>query len=152
MSYNFQPLTDEELDAINIVDEGVYNFEVVKSTKKVSKSGNNMAELELRFWDKEGVVKFVYDYLVFSTIALNIRKVKHFCDSVGLVEEYKQGNIPEELTNRSGKLLLGIQEERPNPSGGVYPKKNTVVDYVLCDKGAVKHPGADDGFNDELPF
>ena len=46
MSYSFQPLSDEELDAINIIPKGIYSFEVSKSTRKTSRAGNPMAELK----------------------------------------------------------------------------------------------------------
>jgi hypothetical protein len=155
MSYNFQPLSDEELDAINVIEEGIYDFEVVKAERKTSKSGNPMAAIQLRVWDTQSAVHFIYDYLVFSSVPLNIRKVKHFCDSVGLAEEYKKGELPEDLEMRAGKVHIGIEEEKPNPSGGMYPRKNKVVDYVMTDKDAVKpnlSVNADDFDDKDLPF
>jgi hypothetical protein len=153
MSYAFQPMTEEELNAANLVDDGVYNFEVIKATKKTSSKGNPMAELNIRFWDNEGVVHTMFDYLVFSQVPLNIKKVKHFCDSTGLSEEYKRGELPEELVGLSGKFELKTQEEQPNGKGGFYPPKNVVSDYVMTGKGAVKAPTADEfDTNSDLPF
>src|ERR1019366_7780465 len=129
----------------------------VKSERQLSAKGNAMAKLQLRFWDKEGKAHFVFDYLVFSEVNLCIRKVKHFCDAVGLAEQYAKGEIPEELELFCGKLQLGTQEEKPNPNGGVYPMKNIVVDYVKSDgkKAGMKPLPAksDDNFDDvDLPF
>ena len=155
MSYNFNPLSDEELDSFDLIPDGVYNFEVLKSTRKMSKSGNPMAELQLQVWDSAGKTHTVFDYLVFSTVNLNIRKVSHFSKATGLYEEYKKGCLPEELENLSGKLELGTQEGQPKPSGGFYAKKNVVVDYIAPSEGEVKpKPAAveDDPFSDSIPF
>lgn len=151
MSYSFDPKTEEELATSLLIEDGVYNFEVVKSTRKTSKSGNAMCELQLNVWDKDGKINPIFDYLVFSQIPLNIKKVKHFCDAVGLQEEYKKGQIPEELERFCGKLQLGTQEERPNPNGGVWARKNTVVDYIASDGQSSKKPEIDQ-FSDDIPF
>ena len=151
MSYNFNPMTEEEINDAGLLENGVYEFEVLKSTRRMSKSGNPMAELLLNVWDKNGKHYPIYDYLVFSSIPLNIRKVKHFCDAVGLAEEYKQGSIPEELERYCGKVDIGTQDEQPKPSGGMYGKKNIVLDYVMTDKGAVKHESSDN-VSDDVPF
>lgn len=152
MSYSFNPMTEEELNSASMIEEGFYDFEVVKSTRKTSKSGNPMAELNINVWDKEGKQHLIFDYLVFSTVPLNIKKVKHFCDAVGLQDQYKQGQIPEELERYCGKVLIGIQEEKPNPNGGCWPKKNIVVDYLKSDKESSKKPIESNELNDDIPF
>lgn len=154
MSYNFQPLSDEELNSYNLMDDGIYDFQVEKSTSKVSKSNNPMAELVLTVWDKSGRPHMVFDYLVFSQVALNIRKVKHFCDTVGLIEEYKNGQLREELASLCGKVEIGRQEKQPKQGGGFYPEKNVVVDYVTSDKDSSKvdHVKEEGFHDDELPF
>lgn len=156
MSYSFTPLTQEQLDSAGLAEEGIYNFEVIKSTKKTSKSGNPMAELQITIWDKNGKNHSLFDYLVFSNIPLNIRKVKNFCDTTGLVEEYKKGNLPEELQGKCGKVSIGIQGNQPNPKGGVYPSKNVVLDYVLNDPNSLSSSAdiTDEPFkdDDEIPF
>lgn len=128
--FTFQPMTDEEIDAINIIEEGKYSFEVLRSIRKTSQKGNPMAELNIRFWDNKGQAHTIFDYLVFSAVPLNIKKVKHFCDATGLIEQYKKGEIPEELGGYSGQFIIGIQEAEPNSKGGFYPKKNIVIDYL----------------------
>ena len=121
-----------------------------------------MAELNIKFWDRNGKVHTMFDNLVFSTVPLNIRKVKHFCDATGLQEYYKRGELPEELGGYSGRFRISIQRgqiipvEKLNgkPMGSKYPDKNVVEDYVLTDKGAVKYEavsGSND-LNDDLPF
>lgn len=154
MSYSFNPLSEEELEAINLVPDGIYNFEVLKSTRKVSKSGNQMAELQHGIYDENGTIRPIFDYLVFSTVNLNIKKVSHFCKAVGLHEEYKQGSLREELDGLTGKVQIGTQDEQPKPGGGFYPKKNIVVDYIFTKEDELKAQRASDQaqFSDEVPF
>lgn len=134
MSYNFTPLSDEELDAIDVIPEGTYNFEVISSIRKISKAGNPIAELQLKVWDNEGKIHNIFDYLVFSSINLNIRKISHFSKATGIYEEYKKGCIRDELHNLSGKAHIGIKDPQPKDGGGFYPKKNIVLDYIICEK------------------
>lgn len=132
--FTFSPMSEEEINLSNLMEIGTYNFEVVKSTRKISKSGNQMAELCINVFCNQGKQYLIYDYLIFSTIHLNIKKVKHFCDSVGLAEGYKIGKIPEDLSRLCGKVQIGIKKNQPNPNGGFYPDKNIVIDYIASDK------------------
>lgn len=152
--YLFNPMTEEQIQLSSLMESGIYDFEVIKSNKKTSKSGNPMAELNLNVWDKEGKQHVIYDYLVFSNIPLNIKKIKHFCDSTGLSKDYERGCLPENLERLSGKAIIGIQEEQPNPNGGFYPKKNVVTDYVIQDKSDIKQNPKEEEFKDDtdIPF
>lgn len=161
MSYSFNPMTDEELEKSTLLEDGVYNFEVTKAERQTSRSNNPMAKLSLKVWDKNGEVRFVYDYLVFSNVNLCIKKVKHFCDSVGLSEAYKKGELPEELENYCGKVEVKaeegqlIPEDKLNgkPLGSRYPAKNVVVDYIVNTKEAANSKLTDDFEPDtDIPF
>jgi hypothetical protein len=165
MSYNFDPMTDEELEASDLVEDGEYYFEVVKSTRSNSKNGNPMAALQITIWDKEGKTHTIFDWLVFSQIKMCLKKVSHFCSAVGLADEYKKGQIPEELERYCGKLILGfaagqeIPEEKlqGKPFGSKYPDKNVVVDYVKGSAkprkvGVDKEPSESKEFDDDIPF
>jgi hypothetical protein len=155
MSYDFTPMTDEEINCFHIIEEGIYDFEVIKCTRKISKSGNAMAEIQINIWDKNGKTSLIYDYLVFSTVPLNIKKVKHFCDTVGLQDAYKKGSLPEDLERLSGEVLIGIKEEQPKGDGTFYPKKNFVVDYIGKDKKELedkKEVLQDDFYDSSIPF
>jgi hypothetical protein len=152
MSYNLTPLTDEELDQNDLIEEGVYDFEVIKSDKQNSKSGNSMAKLQLNVWDKKGRSFIVFDYLVFSNMKFCIRKIKHFCDTTGIIEEYNNGNIRDEFQGLSGKVHIGIQEKLPKTVGGFYPEKNVVIDYIIKDNSTAKKENTDTLLNDDLPF
>ncbi len=166
MSYSFQPMTEEELNKPDdLVPDGIYDFEVVKSTRRDSRNGNPMAELNIKFWDKEGNVHNIFDYLIFSNIKFNIRKIKHFCDAVGIQDKFQQGELPEDFGGYSGKLSIVTQEGSEIPldklkgkrPGSKYPDRNVVEDYVMTDKGALKYDASaskkDDTFkDDDLPF
>ncbi len=94
----------------------------------------------------------------FQPMTSMIYKIKHFCDTVGLDNEYKAGNFDVmQCEGRKGKAHIIIQAGKPNPKGGMYQDKNAVKDYVMTDKGAVKYDSdskghADLPFDDPLPF
>jgi len=152
MSYTFNPLSDEEIDALSLVEPGEYPFTIVKSTRRTSQAGNPMAELVIEYWDSSGVSHTLFDYLVFSSVPLNIRKVKHFCDAVGLQEQYKTGSLPEELEGLGGAFKIGISEETPKKGGGFYPKKNIVLDYLKKTEIKNINPSSEIVFDDSIPF
>lgn len=156
--FTITPLTEKEIDALSMMPEGIYNFEVSACEKKKSKKGNPMAELTLTVWDNQGVKHSLKDYLVFSNVGLCIRKIKHFCESTGIEGEYLSGQIRENFLGLSGKVNIGIQDETEKEDGsGFYSKKNIVIDYVVTPKDAKSMPLANKPFDsgiedDELPF
>lgn len=165
MSYTFQPMTDEELNKPDdLVEDGVYNFEVLKSTRDVSKAGNPMAVLNIRYWDKEGQTHNILDYLTFSNKKFNIRKIKNFCNAVGIPELFNKGELPEEFKGYSGHMLVLTQKggEIPfdklkgKPPGSVYPDRNVVDDYVIpmSPQPSFSQPikSKDDFVDSDLPF
>lgn len=161
MSYSFNPKTDEEIEKGNLLEDGIYNFQVAKSENKISSANNPMAKLTLKVWDDNGVVNHVFDYLVFSDVNMCIKKVKHFCDAVGLIEEYKKGQIPEELEAYAGKVEIKFEEGQlipddklnGKPKGSKYPAKNIVVDYIQHHKDTANSKVTDDFEPDsEIPF
>lgn len=160
--YTFNPLTEEEIQQSGLVKEGIYTFEVISAVRKTSKSGNPMAELQLNIWDDDGKTHLIYDYLVFSQIPMNIRKVKHFCEAVGLADRYEKGELPEELTGYSGKAAIVTrtgQEIPPErlagrPALSKYPDKNAVDDYIKSDAATkeIKSNSEEDFISDDIPF
>lgn len=144
MSYLFKKLTDEELEDTKekLLSAGTYDFEVKRSTRKISQAGNDMAELNLTIWDNEGKVRNIMDWLVFAENKFNIRKIKHFCDSVGITASYEQGELPEDLELLAGKVSIDIDEGQMipdnklngKPKGSRYADRNVVVDYIKSDE------------------
>lgn len=162
MSYDFTPMTEDDLNKLSLVEDGIYDFEVIDCKRRNSKAGNPMAELLIKFWDKDGRSHSIFDYLVFTSINLNIRKIKHFCDSVGLQEEYKKGQIPEDLIGYSGKANIISKQGQEIPydklngklPGSRYPHKNVVEDYISSNiNPSILQPLKQDEFiNDAIPF
>ena len=150
--YNFTPMDDTQLQTAALIDAGIYDFEIRKAVRKVSKSGNDMAELHLLVWDKSGKDHMIFDYLVFANQPLNIKKIKHFCDTTGLSKEYENGSIPEELEHLCGQVAVDIQAQKPKPEGGFYAAKNVVVDYVVGNPAINKPPTDTAKMFDDVPF
>jgi hypothetical protein len=154
------PPTEEELDKMDLMEPGIYDFEVLKSTRKTSKSGNPMCEINVKVYGHDGSAKCFFDYLVFSPTGMCIRKIKHFCESVGWGDKYKSNNIPEEMEMLSGKLQLGIQEPKlkpePNPNREFYSAKNIVLDYIASSlkssSNSISDKKEEPFHDDELPF
>jgi len=148
---NFTPLTDEQLQIAALVPEGIYEYTVVKSEDKISKTGNEYTSITLMVWDENGK-----EHLIFTNMAL-IKLLKHFCDVNGMQEQYKSGNIPAPnfIGKNGGKVCLSIEGEKQNPTGGVYKAKNIVKDYIISPSGSLTNPLANKpvGFpDDEVPF
>jgi hypothetical protein len=150
--YKFNPLTDAELEESSLVPDGEYKFIVTQSVYKVSQKGNQMAELQIAIEDSTGATRKIFDHLVFSDHPLNIKKIKRFCDSTGLEEQYKQGAIPVDLTNLEGIVRIGIQPEKQNPSGGFYAKKNIVIEYIKLSSGKLAANTEKEFIDDSFPF
>jgi hypothetical protein len=128
MSFTFPVLSDDEIQSMNLVPEGQYNFEVVKATDKVSKQGNAMLELQLKIWDSSGKERIVFDYLV--GIPAMVYKIKNFCQTTGLTEKYNMGSFSaHDCLNKRGTAYIVVQKGSMKIDGGFYPDKNSVKDY-----------------------
>lgn len=89
-------------------------------------------------------VRTIYDYLL-STDKM-IYKLKHFCESIALGEQYKKGLLNfGDCIGRSGQVRIGIQPGKAKEGGGFWPDKNTVEDYEVIETFA-------EPFNDEIKF
>lgn len=136
---NFVPRKEEELNTFEIFPKGEYDFTVVKADDGVSKVGNPMIKLALDIYAPNGKKSRVFDYLLESLAY----KLKHFCDTVGLSQEYESGIIVSDMCiNRTGRCTIGIQHDKT----GEYSDKNVVRDYCKAEKEI------DDINSEELPF
>jgi hypothetical protein len=149
---NFKPLSNEDLAIQSLLPEGIYEYQVVKSEDKISKAGNEYTAITLMVWDEQGKERLIFTNMAF------IKLLKHFCDVNGMEEKYKSGSIPAEdfIGKNGGKVCLGVEGEKPNPSGGVYPAKNVVKDYIVKPPGSLLFPKnpveKKEEFNDDIPF
>lgn len=163
MSYKINPKTEEELNLFGLLPDGTYDFEVYKSEKNVSASGNDMAKLYLKVWTPDGSVKILNDFLVFSDSNYCIRKIRHFCETTGILQEFEAGEIRDDFSGLNGRVhlvtkkgtLIPTDKLNGKPHGSLYPDKMEVKDYVTDKKEMGMKPLPEvlrDEFNDDIPF
>ena len=145
---NFKPLSEEELQISSLMPEGVYDYQVIKAEDKISKAGNEYTSIQLLVWDNQGKT-----HTIFTNMAL-VFLLKHFCDVNNMQEQYQSGNIsPNEFIDKAGgKVIIGIEAEKPNPNGGMYKAKNIVKDYIMAAPEMKPLPEIKDDFDDQIPF
>jgi hypothetical protein len=123
--FTFTPRTEEELNAMNLLEPGEGIFEILDAIQEVSQNGNNQIKLKLRVLDKNGREGIIFDYLV--NIEFMEYKIRHFCECIGLMEKYNLGGFDaNDCLGKSGKLKIGISKDKK----GQYPDKNSIVDYL----------------------
>ncbi len=152
----FKPKTQEEImfesNAISLIMPGIYSFEVVEATNKLSKAGNEMIELKLKVWDDNGRERIIFDYLLESMA----HKLKHFCESAGLLDKYEMGNIDEmDCMGKSGLVDIIIQKGNKKPDGSMYADRNSVKDYLIKEgftKPKLTLAANNDIIDDDIPF
>lgn len=145
----FTPKTEKEINEANLLPAAFYDFTVSEAEEQVSKSQNEMIVLKLDVYGPEGSIKRITDYL--ANTDKGQFKIRHFCDSVGLMQDYDAGTLTAEICiQRSGKCKVSIQ-----PEDDKYPAKNIIRDYANADKGVqetkqAKLPTKEE--DDNLPF
>lgn len=147
----FDPKSDHEIQAMDLLPEGIYQCEVVQATDKISKSGNEMIELKIRVWDLNGKERLIFDYL----LPQMARKLKHFAVATSMQDKYDLGTIMAD--DCSGKFIsveITIQPGNPKPDGsGHYAAKNSVKDYMASSNKPEKSTEeSSSGFDDDIPF
>lgn len=153
--FSFNPLSDEQIHAVQnrgLLEEGIYSFTVKAMEAQQSKSGNPMLKVRIGVLASEGDERNIIDYLLSSEQMMF--KLKHFCESIGLEDNYLKGNLsPSDCINRSGKVRIGVQKGGAKEDGsGFFPDKNSVKDYVKVEAKAA--PVVDDKppFDDDIKF
>lgn len=140
MSLSFKPVSEAE--AIGLLPDGVYDFQVKTAEQCTSKKGNPMIKLGLIVWDKEGREHHVNDYL----LEIMKYKLKHFCDATSLDDKYQAGSFDaSDCIGKSGRCKLKIEESEG------YAPKNSVHDYVKSQE-KVKAQNEAEFISDDLPF
>lgn len=144
----FTPLTEQEIYTSLLLPEGSYNFEVITAKEKISKSGREMIELQLKLWGIDGKEHVIFDYLL---EAMKFKLI-HFCEATGLKEKYGNGNLnATDCEYKTGKVEIIIQSGQTKPDGSKYQDKNSVKDYLIIEK---KVESSTEEFKDDLdlPF
>lgn len=147
----FQPKTESEIREASLAPDGEYDFDVLEASDKTSKSGNQMIAAKIGVYGGSHVRWHVYDYL----LPLMEAKLRHFCDTTGLLSLYESGRLrAEDCVGRSGKCRIKTKKAE-----GQYGAKNVVDDYVvrtakpLATPVAAANPsGAGALPEDDIPF
>lgn len=122
MTFNFHPKTDEEIERMHLLPDGTYRFTVRNAVEAVSKSGNPMVRIDIEIYGHDGGSILTSDYLVSSDKMA--WKIKHFCDTLGLLEQYQKGGLEAQNLIRLQGYAQVVTEKRSE-----YPARNKVKDY-----------------------
>jgi hypothetical protein len=158
MNFDYEPLSEEQCEKakqFELLQPGVYDFEVFGAECGPSKAGNPQITLKIKVWDKNGKIHTVLDWL--GAKPNMIWKTLHFCKAVGLEKEYLNKTFNEDLClDKSGKLVIIIQPLSTDKDGRVYPEANRVKDYIYDgsqSNSKVESSSSKDSFiDDSLPF
>ena len=120
----FVPKTEKEIEESSLLTEGEYDFEIISAIEGLSKtSGNLMTTVKLKFYDNGESVASFDDYLPAEGMDW---KLRHFADSIGMLDQYETGEIlPEFLPGKNGRCKIKIQ-----PAKNQWKARNTVADYI----------------------
>lgn len=128
----FTPKSEKELAEANLLQPGVYDFEVTDAADKVSRNGNDMIELSLRVFLDDGRTVFMRDWILEAFA----HKLRHFCEGTGLMRAYQNGTLSaDDCVGKAGKVQIEIRERKDSEE-----KQNGVKDYVVPDAGVVPQP------------
>jgi len=155
----FTPKKEEELKKSNLLEKGVYDFEILKAEDTISKAGNEMIKLLLKVFAKDGSSILVNDYLLESVEF----KIKHCCEAIGASEKYATGDmVADDFISGTGQMMIKIDKGKlkDDGSGDYYPDRNSVADYLPTltseqKKTLERNHGikrVKDALDDEVPF
>jgi hypothetical protein len=145
------PRTEAQLQTINLLPQGIYDFMVVGVSDKPSKAGNEMITLTLKVWDETGKEHEIKDYLL-DALAY---KVRHFAEATGLLDKYNAGNIDHnDCMGKTGRVEIIIQEGQLKDDGSRHANRNSVKDYILSKDKALSKPKeiTESDLDDSIPF
>lgn len=144
----FEPKTQKQIDEESLLPAGTFVFLVASAEDKLSKAGNDMAEVKIKIEDESGRTFTVIDYLV-ATDGMAY-KLRHFAETTGLLSEYEKGEMEAIIMEgRTGQCKIAVE-----PAKGTYRAKNVVTDYVVGAETA-KAPAAQKTpalVDDEIPW
>ncbi len=145
----FTPMSEKEIQALTVMPDGVYPFDVTDAKDCVSKAGNEQIKITLAVYDNANHKHVLYDYLLNGALP---HKIRHFCEHTGLLSRYDAGELTAaDCYQKSGWVKIGTESGKPNPNGGEYPARNVVRDY--CEKPSTSAGSADSKLPmDDIPF
>lgn len=135
----YTPYTEEQIQSMNVMDEGIYVFQVLEVivTDKYNKplrdrNGIDMAKLKLMVWDNENRERIVYTFI--SGDGNFAYKLRHYAQTLGMIIEYENGTFDIQRTEgKSGKANIVIKKGtiKADGSGEMWPDRNDVKDFVV---------------------
>jgi len=157
------PKTDEQIEKEEserlLWDIGEYGFEIIEFVKfgetilhtkdTLSKKDNEMIQLAVKVFNKEGQSSTIMDYLLDAMP----KKIKNAAYTCGLGDKYESGTLlAEDFIGKTGNLKLGISKGKPKDdgSGDNYPDRNSVENYIV-DSAPPQSAPVDD-MEDSIPF
>jgi hypothetical protein len=145
---------------MNVLNEGMYPFTVVDVITATNdgavlrdKNGVDMAKLKLVVHDENNRERSLFTYLLGDgTYAF---KLRHFANSVGMLDEYEQGvfNI-HKTVGRSGYAEIVIKKGtmKQDGSGKMWDDRNDVKDFISKPNNTNHSSKAHSELNDDVPF
>lgn len=120
------PRSEREIKSDMVLPPGEYDFEVASAAEKTSKNGNEMIELSLRVFPRDGSgARLVRDWLVSGT-PMGDLKINRFCHCTGLQDAYFADELSAMLCEgQAGTLKLTITGSEQ------YGDQNQVKDYIV---------------------
>lgn len=117
----FTPMSKEEIEFSNLLEPGIYPFEVMTASDEISKAGNEMIKLKLNVFG-ENREAHVYDYLMEKLQY----KLRHFAEATGLLAAYESGHLDAiHCFGKQGYCKLIIDQ-----GNGEFGPKNAIKDYI----------------------
>lgn len=137
--FDYEPITAEQAKKdreFPLLRESEYMFEVVDAKSEYSHAGNPQVVVKLKI-NFENRDYFIYDYFV-NTERMRW-KLRHFCLSIGLENEYNNKTFLQHCVGKTGDAKIKTQAGNLKPDGqSYYPDKNVVVDYIVNDNADIK--------------
>lgn len=164
--FQYDVMSEEEAlaERFQLMKEGIYEAVITASQDTTSaSSGNPMMDMTVTVYDDNGKPHEIRDFLVFTKNMM--WKVIQFCDSAGLLNEYKNGKFCSRVAiDKRVVVKVAVEEGREipvdklqgKPVGSKYPDKNKIGEYIKKADQAAKSsesfakPALDD--DDILPF
>ena len=138
MTFYYTPMTEEEVmnAKLDLLPEGIYPFETQIGTDEISKRSRNPQIKLIHKIFYNGKEHTVWDYLLNTPNWMF--KTKHYCDSVGLKQEYENQTFNgTKCAGKKGWCQVIIQKGefkkdlQGNTTNERYDDKNVIKDYVM---------------------
>lgn len=107
----------------NLLPAGDADFETISAEEKKSSAGNDMIVLRNAIYQGGEIKCYIFDYL----LELVAFKLRHYCQSTGLIEKYQSGELTaNDCIGKIGRCKIDIQSDKD----GKHPDKNVIKDYL----------------------